>query len=335
MSLISRRTRLALGFPRLENHTAPGSPGSGISVEPDGCQAQDITRITDAFFDAEVYANALSLVGNDRSSSLSTNYFRSIARKTVADVASRAQKDIDEQEELQPTYHDEGIVPPLPSYNPGNPQTKHDVFKFVKTDHLPRNSPATFQPSSPLIQLEQKMYSTLTTLSFLITTTLTNAQSSIPSSVLPTLVQPTPTSLGNAFDITIYPLCAQPIQQTCSNETGPSLGVAVPGCDYFTATPECLCSAYYRSVTVACEEVTCSETDFQTTQKLAQQLCGPLYSKNSTLSTSVASAIASATASASAAVSGRDPRNLETYPACAVSILDTHFQGAFNPVYDD
>ena len=56
------------------------------------------------------------------------------------------------------------------------------------------------------------------------------------------------------------------------------------------------------------------------TEILAQQLCGPLYSNNSILSSSVASAIASATAVASSAVSGKDLTNPLIYPACAVSL---------------
>lgn len=56
------------------------------------------------------------------------------------------------------------------------------------------------------------------------------------------------------------------------------------------------------------------------TQTLAQQLCGPLYSSNSALSTSVASAIATASAAAAAATAGgRNPLNFSTYPACTVS----------------
>lgn len=57
------------------------------------------------------------------------------------------------------------------------------------------------------------------------------------------------------------------------------------------------------------------------TQSLAQQLCGPLYSSNNALGTSVTSAIASATAAVAAAVAGRDPLNLLSYPACAVSYI--------------
>ncbi|KAL8808598.1 MAG: hypothetical protein Q9200_004217 [Gallowayella weberi] len=169
----------------------------------------------------------------------------------------------------------------------------------------------------------------LTTLSFLITSTLTIAQSSNPSSVLPTLVAPTPTSVGNASDIKTYPLCAQ----ICSNETAPFLPVAIPGCN--DASLDCVCSAYFRSTTAACQEVTCSQADIQTTQKLAQQLCGPLYSNNGALSTSVASAVASATASASAAVAGKDPRNLASYPSCAVSISEIYFWMTLGPVSND
>ena len=55
------------------------------------------------------------------------------------------------------------------------------------------------------------------------------------------------------------------------------------------------------------------------TANLAQQLCGPLYANNSTLSSSVAAAIASATSVAAAAVSSKDVANPTSYPQCSVS----------------
>ncbi|KAL8768296.1 MAG: hypothetical protein Q9209_005435 [Squamulea sp. 1 TL-2023] len=160
------------------------------------------------------------------------------------------------------------------------------------------------------------MHFILTALSCLTTITFTNAQSSIASSVLPTLVAPTPTSIGNASDINTYPICAQ----TCAKELAPFLAQAIPGCD--ANNIDCACSAYYRSRTAACEEVTCSDVDYQTTQTLAQQLCGPLYSNNSAMSTSIASAIASATAVAASAVAGKDPLILSSYPACALDVSE-------------
>ncbi|KAI4245094.1 MAG: hypothetical protein L6R40_002693 [Gallowayella cf. fulva] len=185
---------------------------------------------------------------------------------------------------------------------------RHSII-FLKVEKL--LSPSTAR--TPESNYSQR--NILTALSFLLATSLTAGQSSIASSILPTLVAPTPTSIGNASDIQTYPVCAQ----TCAKEIAPFLARTIPGCD--ANKIECACSAYYRSETAACEEVTCSDADYQTTQALAQQLCGPLYSNNSALSTSVASTIASATALSSTIVAGRDPRNLSSYPACAVSDL--------------
>ncbi|KAL8798218.1 MAG: hypothetical protein Q9182_006863 [Xanthomendoza sp. 2 TL-2023] len=96
VSLTSRRIRLALGFPRLKNQTATGSPGDrGITVDTHDCQTQHATHMGDALFKVSIYANALSVAANDRSKSLFANYFLSIARQTVPDVALRAQKAID------------------------------------------------------------------------------------------------------------------------------------------------------------------------------------------------------------------------------------------------
>ncbi|CAO1601884.1 hypothetical protein XANCAGTX0491_005522 [Xanthoria calcicola] len=101
------------------------------------------------------------------------------------------------------------------------------------------------------------MHPALTALSFLTAIYLTDAQSSLTSSVLPTLVAPTATSIGNASDIRTYPICAQ----TCAKELAPSLAVAIPGCD--ANNIDCACSAFYRRETAKCEELTCSDADYQ------------------------------------------------------------------------
>ncbi|MCJ1280254.1 hypothetical protein MMC21_008081 [Puttea exsequens] len=165
------------------------------------------------------------------------------------------------------------------------------------------------------------MHLIVTALSFILATTPANAQSPTSSPGLPTLIAPSPTPTGNASDILTYPICAQ----TCGNETAPFLAATIPGCN--ASIVECACSAYYRSETAACEEVTCSAEEYETTQALAQQLCVPLYSSNSTLSTSVAAAIASATSVAAAAATGKDVLNLSSYPACAQNCTIIHKNG--------
>ncbi|KAL8665551.1 MAG: hypothetical protein Q9168_007673 [Polycauliona sp. 1 TL-2023] len=79
----------------------------------------------------------------------------------------------------------------------------------------------------------------------------------------------------------------------------------------------CLCAGPNRAATAACEKLSCTDTDYQTTQTLAQDLCGPLYTNNTLNPTSVSSAIASATAAATAAVAGKDFLNSNDYPPCA------------------
>lgn len=61
-------------------------------------------------------------------------------------------------------------------------------------------------------------------------------------------------------------------QQTCAKEIAPFLARTIPGCD--ANKIECACSAYYRSETAACEEVTCSDADYQSKreQDLSQAL---------------------------------------------------------------
>ena len=62
------------------------------------------------------------------------------------------------------------------------------------------------------------------------------------------------------------------------------------------------------------------------TQILAEQLCGPLYVNNSSLSSSVAAAIATATSVAVSAVSGKNVTDPASYPQCAVRFSPSHLQ---------
>lgn len=113
-------------------------------------------------------------------------------------------------------------------------------------------------------------------------------------------------------------------QQICSNETQ-SIGkyVGVPSGDLRDV--QLLCGPAFRSFTAGCEAATCSPAEYQTTQLLAQQLCGSLYNNNATLSSSVSAAIASATAEAKAATEGKDPTNLANFPPCAVRLYHSSF----------
>lgn len=72
---------------------------------------------------------------------------------------------------------------------------------------------------------------------------------------------------------------------------------------------------------VYCKSSHADESVVPGIERLARELCGPLYEGDPALSTSVASAIASATSAAAAAVETRDPLVLESYPQCAVSVI--------------
>jgi len=121
-------------------------------------------------------------------------------------------------------------------------------------------------------------------------------------SLLSSIVVTAVAQSGNPADLSSYPLCAQ----TCFNET-------YPPC----TTTECACGATFRSGAAACEAVSCSHADYNTTQTLALQLCGPFYTANSTLSSAVSAAIASATSVAVAAVSGKNLSDPASFPQCA------------------
>ncbi|KAI4098454.1 MAG: hypothetical protein LQ339_006425 [Xanthoria mediterranea] len=83
----------------------------------------------------------------------------------------------------------------------------------------------------------------------------------------------------------------------------------------------CACDSPNRAATAGCEKVTCTPTEYTTTQTLAQQLCGPLYANNTLNPTAVTSAIASATSAAAAAIAGKDVTDATDYPPCAQSCL--------------
>ena len=78
-----------------------------------------------------------------------------------------------------------------------------------------------------------------------------------------------------------------------------------------------MCQPDYRAQTAACEKVSCSAADYNKTQALALQLCGPVAAVSSVNPTSVSSAIVASTSTAAAAVASKDPTNLLDYPLCA------------------
>ncbi|KAL8708433.1 MAG: hypothetical protein Q9220_006723 [cf. Caloplaca sp. 1 TL-2023] len=120
-------------------------------------------------------------------------------------------------------------------------------------------------------------------------------------------------NLGDPALLKSYPTCAA----QCQIEVI-SLGSNPCG---FTSTNNltCQCDGPNRAATAACEAVSCSPTEYGTTQTLAQQLCGPLYA-NGTLSASpVSAAVTAATSAALSAVAGKDPTSTNDYPTCATA----------------
>ncbi|KAL8885706.1 MAG: hypothetical protein Q9205_007703 [Flavoplaca limonia] len=120
-------------------------------------------------------------------------------------------------------------------------------------------------------------------------------------------------NLGDPSLLASYPACAAQCQILVINRPSNPCG--------FTTSNNltCQCDFGNRAATAACEKVTCSPTDYDNTQTLAQELCGPLYTNGTLNPTSVTSAIASATAAASAAVEGKDVTDPNDYPDCATA----------------
>ena len=141
-------------------------------------------------------------------------------------------------------------------------------------------------------------------------------------------------NLGDPSLLASYPFCAaqcqiqviaRPVSTHLPNFNHP------PSCS-LTATQQsnpcgfttsnnltCQCDSGNRAATAACEKVSCSPTDYDTTQTLAQELCGPLYTNGTLDPSPIAPAITSATAAAAAAVEGKDVTDTNDYPACATA----------------
>ncbi|CAO1605748.1 hypothetical protein XANCAGTX0491_009254 [Xanthoria calcicola] len=124
-------------------------------------------------------------------------------------------------------------------------------------------------------------------------------------------------TLGDPTLLASYPACAARCE--VANNARPSAPCASSGPNNVT----CLCDAANRAAAAGCEKVTCTPTEYTTTQTLAQQLCDPLYANTTLNPTAVSSAIASAsaTAAAAAAVAGKDVTDATDYPPCAQSCL--------------
>ncbi|KAL8830229.1 MAG: hypothetical protein Q9191_001543 [Dirinaria sp. TL-2023a] len=123
----------------------------------------------------------------------------------------------------------------------------------------------------------------------------THAAATVSTTTTPVLVAPTPapTVSGNASDLSSYPVCAQ----QCFNKTVSRLSLTP---DQIT-DPSVICGPELRSLTAACEAVSCDALDYQQDTRLGQVFCGPLYKDNTSLSATVAAAIGSATHAAAAA----------------------------------
>ncbi|KAM0798434.1 hypothetical protein BDR22DRAFT_891226 [Usnea florida] len=112
-------------------------------------------------------------------------------------------------------------------------------------------------------------------------------------------------NIGNPANILTYPQCAQ----VCNNESVP-----LATCDLTNI--DCLCGSAFRSITAACQQITCLASDKAITQLLSEEVCGPVYQNNPSLGSAVSSAIASAT-SVAASVASKDPTKSTNWPLCA------------------
>ncbi|KAL8935510.1 MAG: hypothetical protein Q9216_005388 [Gyalolechia sp. 2 TL-2023] len=135
--------------------------------------------------------------------------------------------------------------------------------------------------------------------------------------------------LGNPANIISYPNCAQ----ICNNETiavGKTTGALYGNIplDSYASDQTLACGADFRAATAGCEAATCTPLEYQNTQLLAQELCGSLYVRNTTLGSSVEAAIASATAEAKAATENKDPTDVSIYPPCGQQCIpQNNFNG--------
>ena len=117
----------------------------------------------------------------------------------------------------------------------------------------------------------------------------------------------------------MYLILDRTCAQVCGNEAN-----QFPRCDRSNVT--CVCAPEYRSMTAACESLTCSPADYQKTQIISAQLCNPTY--NNATASSVSAAIASATANATAYAGGKNPTNLSFYPTCAQKCIRQYLPGS-------
>ncbi|KAL8896619.1 MAG: hypothetical protein Q9207_007629 [Kuettlingeria erythrocarpa] len=115
-----------------------------------------------------------------------------------------------------------------------------------------------------------------------------------------------------------YPPCAAQCQLATLN--GPPY--QFNACAFTTTTNlTCLCDAGNRAATAACNRVSCLPAEYSTTETLAQQVCGPLYSNGTLSQASVTAAIAASTAAADVSLAGKDITDPNDYPACGRDCL--------------
>ena len=90
ITVTSTPTRLSAVFPILGD-VSPSfmSSGDGAHVDSD-CTAQSLTQMSDALFDAGVYANSLAMAANNSSNPLFPLFFRESARQKVQSIATAA-----------------------------------------------------------------------------------------------------------------------------------------------------------------------------------------------------------------------------------------------------
>ncbi|KAL8708686.1 MAG: hypothetical protein Q9225_007566 [Loekoesia sp. 1 TL-2023] len=95
ITLTSRRLSLQLDFPIFQvDGAGDSSPHNGFVLDTNDCKVQDAQSMTDALFDAGVYAHSLLLAANDSSSPQFARYFAPPAQQAVTTVATSVQNAI-------------------------------------------------------------------------------------------------------------------------------------------------------------------------------------------------------------------------------------------------
>ena len=94
ITVTSTPTRLSAVFPILGDlNPSFMSSGDGAHVDSD-CKAQDLTQMSDALFDAGLYATSVGMAANDSSSPLFHLFFPESARQKVQSIATAAMNSV-------------------------------------------------------------------------------------------------------------------------------------------------------------------------------------------------------------------------------------------------